>query len=92
MEFFLLHMHKIVKISLHNFFFFTHSASDKWNISKETITVSRPDDPIDFIYKIYSILLHMLLEYDVTRRDPLTVVMDAGSRIVNFIRDSTVFA
>ena len=28
-----------------------------------------------------------LLEYDITRRDPLSVVMDAGSRIVNFIRD-----
>ena len=28
-----------------------------------------------------------LLEYDVTRRDPLSVVMDAGSRIVHFIRD-----
>ena len=25
-------------------------------------------------------------------RDPLSVVMDAGSRIVNFIRDGTVFA
>ena len=34
---------------------------------------------------------HTLLEYDVTRRDPLSVVMDAGSRIVNFIRDGTAF-
>ena len=33
----------------------------------------------------------MLLEYDVTRRDTLSVVMDAGSRIVNFIRDGTAF-
>ena len=31
-----------------------------------------------------------LLEYDVTRRDPLSVVMDAGSRIVTFIRDGTL--
>ena len=37
-----------------------------------------------------------LLKSDVTRRDHVSVVMDAGSRIVNFIvnfiRDSTVFA
>ena len=33
-----------------------------------------------------------LLEYDVIRHAPLSVVMDAGSRIVNFIRDGTVFA
>ena len=28
----------------------------------------------------------------VTRRDHVSVVMDAGSHIVNFIRDGTVFA
>ena len=33
-----------------------------------------------------------LLKSDVTRRDLASVVMDAGSRIVNFIRDGTVFA
>ena len=33
-----------------------------------------------------------LLKYDVTRRDHVSVVMDAGPRIVNFIRDGTVFA
>ena len=35
------------------------------------------------------IYMYTLLEYDVTRRDSLSVVMDAGSRIVNFnfIRD-----
>ena len=36
-----------------------------------------------------------LLKSDVTRRDHVSVVMDpmnAGSRIINFIRDSTVFA
>ena len=37
-----------------------------------------------------------LLKSDVTRRDHVSVVMDAGSRIVNFIvnfiRDGTVFA
>ena len=32
-----------------------------------------------------------LLKSDVTRRDHVSVVMDAGSRIVNFIRDGTVF-
>ena len=39
---------------------------------------------------------YMLLKSDVTRRDHMSVVMDAGSRIVNiivnFIRDGTVFA
>ena len=33
-----------------------------------------------------------LLKSDVTRRDHVPVVMDAGSRIVSFIRDGTVFA
>ena len=33
-----------------------------------------------------------LLKSDVTRHDHVSVVMDAGSRIVNFIRDGTVFA
>ena len=33
-----------------------------------------------------------LLKSDVTRRDHVSVVMDAGSVIVNFIRDVTVFA
>ena len=40
--------------------------------------------------------LYALLKSDVTRRDHVSVVMDAGSRIVsfivNFIRDGTVFA
>ena len=40
--------------------------------------------------------LYTLLKSDVTRRDHVSVVMDAGSRIVNFIvnfiRDGTVFA
>ena len=36
--------------------------------------------------------LNTLLKSDVTRRDHVSVVMDAGSRIVNFIRDGTVFA
>ena len=35
--------------------------------------------------------LYTLLEYDVIRHAPLSVVMDAGSRIVNFIRDGTAF-
>ena len=30
------------------------------------------------------------MKSDVTRRDHVSVVMDAGSRIVNFIRDGTV--
>ena len=41
-------------------------------------------------------LPYTLLNSDVTRRDHMSVVMDAGSRIVNFIvnfnRDGTVFA
>ena len=37
-------------------------------------------------------LYNALLKSDVTRRDHVSVVMDAGSRIVNFIRDGTVFA
>ena len=41
-------------------------------------------------------LFNALLKSDVTRRDHVSVVMDAGSRIVNFIvnfiRDGTVFA
>ena len=37
------------------------------------------------------LIINTLLEYDVTRRDPLSVVMDAGSGIVNFIRDGTAF-
>ena len=40
--------------------------------------------------------MRSLLKSDVTRRDHVSVVMDAGSRIVNFIvnfiRDGTVFA
>ena len=39
--------------------------------------------------------MYTLLKSDVTRRDHVSVVMDpmnAGSRIVNFIRDGTVFA
>ena len=39
---------------------------------------------------IIKFALNTLLEYDVTRRDPLSVVMDAGSH-VNFIRDGTAF-
>ena len=35
---------------------------------------------------------YTLLKSDVTRRDHVSVVMDAGSRIVNFIHDGTVFA
>ena len=35
---------------------------------------------------------YTLLKSDVTRHDHVSVAMDAGSRIVNFIRDSTVFA
>ena len=42
------------------------------------------------------VTFNTLLKLDVTRRDHVSVVMDAGSRIVNFIvnfiRDSTVFA
>ena len=40
-------------------------------------------------------IVYTLLKSDVTRRDHVSVVMDpmnVGSRIVNFIRDSTVFA
>ena len=45
-------------------------------------------------------IVNALLKSDVTRRDHVSVVMDAGSRIVNFvvnfivtfIRDGTVFA
>ena len=37
-------------------------------------------------------VLNTLLKSDVTRRDHVSFVMDAGSRIVNFIRDGTVFA
>ena len=41
-------------------------------------------------------LSNTLLKTDVTRRDHVSVVMDAGSRIVNFIvnfiRDGIVFA
>ena len=57
------------------------------------------------IYKYYispslsynvNICHNTLLEYDVIRHAPLSVVMDAGSRIVNFIVnlicDGTVFA
>ena len=42
------------------------------------------------------IIRYALLKSDVTRRDHVSVVMDAGSRIVNFIvnfiRNGTVFA
>ena len=34
---------------------------------------------------------YTLLEYDITRRDPLSVVMDAGSCIVKFIHDGAAF-
>ena len=37
-------------------------------------------------------LLYTLLKSDVIRLDHVSVVMDAGSRIVNFICDGTVFA
>ena len=36
--------------------------------------------------------VNTLLKSDVTCNDHVSVVMDAGSRIVNFIRDGTVFA
>ena len=45
---------------------------------------------------MYDICSNTLLKSDVTRRDHVSVVVDAGSRIVNFIvnfiRDGTVFA
>ena len=47
-------------------------------------------------FNIYQRKDNTLLKSDVTRRDFVSVVMDAGSRIVNsivnFIRDGTVFA
>ena len=36
--------------------------------------------------------VNVLLKSDVTRRDHVSVVMDAGSLIVNFIHDGRVFA
>ena len=41
---------------------------------------------------IWGEINNALLKSDVTRCDHMSVVMDAGSRIVNFIRDGTVFA
>ena len=45
---------------------------------------------------IRDVFLYALLKSDVTRSDHVSVVMDAGSRIVsfivNFIRNGTVFA
>ena len=45
---------------------------------------------------VINVIMNALLKSDVTRRDHVSVVMDAGSRIVNFIvnfiRDGTVFA
>ena len=48
------------------------------------------------LVKYMNIDVNTLLKSDVTHRDHVSVVMDAGSRIVNFIvnfiRDGTVFA
>ena len=44
------------------------------------------------VFEYITEVVYALLRSDVTRRDPLSVVMDAGSRIVNFIRDGTAFA
>ena len=47
-------------------------------------------------FKEVVVVVNTLFEYDVIRHAPLSVVMDAGSRIVNFIvnfiRNGTVFA
>ena len=44
------------------------------------------------LVQIQNHVCNVLLKWDITRRDHVSVVMDAGSRIVNFIRDGTVFA
>ena len=50
----------------------------------------------EWMNELKSSMTYTLLKSDVTRRDHVSVVMDAGSRIVNFIvnfiRDGTVFA
>ena len=66
-----------------------YSVRQKKNISPESLThLSR--------LSLESVGLDTLLKLDITRRDHVSVVMDAGSRIVNFIvnfiRDGTVFA
>ena len=51
---------------------------------------------LPYLLYIINVCHNTLLEYDVVRHASLSVVMDAGSRIVNFIvnfiRDGTVFA
>ena len=60
------------------------------NSFKSTYTILQFNSTLSWMY--HYPLIRLLLEYDVTRRDPFSVVMDAGSRIVNLIRDGTVFA
>ena len=50
---------------------------------------------LEWIQVQNEVLPNTLLKSDVTRRDHVSVVMapmNVGSRIVNFIRDGTVFA
>ena len=76
--------------------------------SSESVPTPPPPSFLFFFFKLKSAILHVLkqsyiilvqntlLKWDVTRRDHVSVVMDAGSRIVNFIvnfiHDGTVFA
>ena len=60
------------------------------------IVISNDIEMIVSELKLIPKTLYTLLKSDVTRRDHVSVVMDAGSRIVNFIinfiRNGTVFA
>ena len=55
-----------------------------------------PPPPAKSITDLFALPANTLLKSDVTRRDHVSVVIDAGSRIVNFIvnfiHDGTVFA
>ena len=62
----------------------------------DPVTATRYSMHVPLNFAEIALCGYALLKSDVTRRDHVSVVMDAGSRIVNFIvnfiRDGTVFA
>ena len=73
------------------------SGSDLSDIAVDDIMITVDYCPPSRKFIVINVIWGDLLEYtllksDVTRRDHVSVVMDAGSRIVNLIRDGTVFA
>ena len=80
------------KFTLERFTFPSQLADKLQHRPKTMSTVIRLAPFIVVVLRDKFVLINTLLKSDVTRRDHVSVAMDAGSRIVNFIRDGTVFA